>query len=254
MGGQPYKYVDRIVEAGIRYEHGHEVDLFNIDPPKLAGEKKTMRPLGYFVARSAETSNLKRSREAGRTIQLCRDMDPTFFAPALVNILSVDEVFRVVIETLLREALTANPQDSFGKILKGGDLYRSGKDITLGKAVKHYDDLITRFRRKKSIADVTGMISAGCGDNEYWAKRTKEKVLIYGHTHDRMLERYNRYQGKGSKVIYANVGTWVRKNECTFVDIIFINDIPKTILLREYSHELKFAIDNSTVLKSMEIP
>jgi UDP-2,3-diacylglucosamine pyrophosphatase LpxH len=183
MGGEKFQYVDRIVEGGIRYEHGHEVDIFNIDPPKLGNEKTTMRPLGYYVARSAETSELKRNREAGRSIQLCREMDPTFFAPALVTVLSVNEVFQVVIETLLREALTANPQTWYNKVIKGGDIYRNGKDVTLGDAIKNYYNLIERFRKERSMEYISGMISAGCGENSYWAQQTKEKVLVYGHTH-----------------------------------------------------------------------
>jgi hypothetical protein len=68
------------------------------------------------------------------------------------------------------------------------------------------------------------------------------------------LEKHDRDSSAGGgKVIYANAGTWVRKNENTFVDIIFVNDIPQTIMLREYSHDLNYGIDNSTVLRSMEI-
>jgi UDP-2,3-diacylglucosamine pyrophosphatase LpxH len=253
MQGHPFKYVDSYVANNIRYEHGHLGDLFNTPVPKKNPKEKEMRPMGYYMSRSSATTGAS-TGENGRSIALCRKIPVDLFGPALAGVLAVPLAFERVIRVMASAAWRKKLQKVEKSLVKGGDVYREGKDVQLWDAFKEYAGLINRLRVKYSWKEIGAMIVASCGNNKYWAARTKEPVLIYGHTHDRMLEVYSKVDIKkgnpNNKVLYINSGTWVRKNEVSFVDVLIGHyGEPLRIEVRQYDTSQNSIIDQSTTWK-----
>lgn len=246
MGTTEFLYVDRLVENGIRYEHGHFKDLFNIEPPHKPKDP-TKRPVGYYISRAATTSGYGTKAKVTTEIKIMRSLDRKVFGPMFVTVLSHANAFIGVLKKALSSALQIKELGVFEKsIIKGGDEDRKFKDVKVGQVVKDYRFFIRDMVKTHGKKNVTEMIKSCFGNYKYWIERTKESYLIYGHTHKPGIDRYQRHKSVGSgKVTYVNAGGWVGGLH-TFLDIKFDENKKPWVTLKNY----KKSIDESTKLRA----
>jgi len=227
--------------------------FFNVEPPLVRGYQQKMRPLAYYVARAATTSNYGNTAKESQAIKIVKNLDPNLFGPALVTLLSEPNTFFEVIKKGLSEALKKSVKYFWSKTVRGGDPYRKGEDISLINAVRPYKKLVARMLKKYKRSDVVAMIKASFGNYLYWVQHAQEKVVIFGHTHHPMLYQAKKVKGLKGITTYCNSGSWVTLNSPTWVDIHFRVTkkgtlTPKTLQLRQYNDG---SIETSTVLAQM---
>jgi UDP-2,3-diacylglucosamine pyrophosphatase LpxH len=230
-----------IYNGVVRFEHGHRYDLFNAPDPR------GIRPVGYYVSRAVATVNYGDGQgEQAKSIQICRDLDPKYFADLSVLALRSSFVFGFALELMFDQVL-GDYDDYKDRSVKGGNpKYTSTKTLKLKDIKEQYDDLVSLWRDvyEQSHPDedpdefVFGMIKGGCGDNSWWVKYLADPIIIFGHTHEPIPPTF--YDNRLDKqTLYVNSGAWIDGGSMTYVDLVENSEDSFTVNLMKYSSSTK---------------
>eukprot|EP01080_Neovahlkampfia_damariscottae_P000724 gene724-8976_t len=249
---------DVFIQGNVRYQHGHQYDLFNAPDP--AG----LRSFGYYMSRSVSHTGGKKSMIPSTAKSICRAIIHRF--PVLSKYLIDDKINSVFLKNLVDTALKGTFIGKF-KGLSSYSAYRNHKiqggcywfssssdSVKLGLAVRKYNGLVKRLLRKYPIEYVSNMIAGTCNDFSYFITHFKERIAIFGHTHIHKFLNFVRHSSLGGGVVtYVNSGSWTdQTKEKTIVRLIQpdINKTPKHIQLIKIDDEKEIIINEESIKES----
>lgn len=273
FGNIKVEFRSKLVENGVRFEHGHFQDLFNTVPYSKKGQKPK-RPFGYFCARAATTSNYGIAPKTSIVTQILSDYYDVPFSPELVGLAKYPKVMKEILQNVLCQAWKCQNfnKDLLHKVIVGGDENYKGKNVTVSHLLNAYKYYIKDFMKEYSEKEISWMVAASFNNYDEFLNRWKEDLVVLGHTHFPLLQVHNqksfiqKFETKFEKVeskffsffsrfskkkkqkrvqkqapkrsiVYVNSGSWLN-NQPNYVDITFKKKngkwVPKEVQLKWY--------------------
>ncbi|XP_035674709.1 uncharacterized protein LOC118414634 [Branchiostoma floridae] len=194
----------------VRFEHGHNEDIFNsygglAEEDLIGGE-----PLGYICTRAS-------SKRDGDPLQI---LDKKSAALAALSALLGPQTLKLLSsrdrsEKLIRIIL----EHSLGRKMTDDDVvfHKNNQYLNLRKYSRM--QLFKRFIDRHGLEKAFSMYKVGFHDRTDFFRTCCEDVVVLGHTHKWTT---GRFEGKGGReVLYANTGAWcTRVKEPTYARIV----------------------------------
>ncbi|CAH1272554.1 Hypp4883 [Branchiostoma lanceolatum] len=194
----------------VRFEHGHEMDLVytrgRLDEEDLIHGHTT----GYYVRRFCCANQGVGVREMFSKMFMMRAI-LQYLGPGLLDVVSEDE--------RQKRFLKFTYEHANGRPITGSEvvLLGDGKYVTV-------DNLLRQKVTKRAMArngpdQTVNMVMAMMFDFGGFLQTCEEDVVILGHTHYWITEKYTG--ARGQEVLYANTGAWsYGVKEVTYVKIV----------------------------------
>jgi hypothetical protein len=193
-----FTFIDDVyIQGNVRYQHGHQYDLWNapgkeIETIQNFKDPSGIRSFGYYVSRSVSHAGGNVSMIPSIAKYFCRNLIRRF--PVLLTYLVNDEYNSVFLKNLLDTALKGSLMGKIkglssysihrNQIIKGGCFWMNkNKSVQLGLAVRKYNGLIKRLLMQYPPEYVSNMIAGTCNDFSHFISHFNERIVILGHTH-----------------------------------------------------------------------
>ncbi|XP_078359087.1 uncharacterized protein LOC144643643 isoform X2 [Oculina patagonica] len=186
----------------VRFAHGHDWDVFNSYSVTEPSDELCAKPIGYYVARAASTSDALLSevqqilRSVTRT--MLKGLQRDVIGSAIIELLAKKSSQRRFTESLIEAALQ---RDVF---LNEHILLEGGKSIKMANLLK--SRYFKRTVEKFGSSDAFSLLKGVLGDFKDLLSRCGEDVVVLGHTHD---WRGETIKSRIGKLIYVNTGSWI---------------------------------------------
>jgi len=223
---------------GIAAEHGSMYTLFNA--PDTYSRPGHSLPIGFFIARSVAENTAKGD---GSLHYL------EILAETIVKLLGKEDFVRALFTSIVNAAGVSSEAP-----IKMAGLDGYSGSVTVREAGTWFGDLYEQWKHhmpnnvtnaEAVLDDVMHLYTAAI--TQYFRKKHKADIVIFGHTHVYALHALNfdvdfektthEEMQIGYKHIYANSGTWCnRKKHCTFVETEVDENAGKHhVRLKEYT-------------------
>jgi len=190
-------------EYRIRFEHGHDYDLFNC--VELAPEDSPLqgKPIGYYVSRCAQTSKDNYFSDTELVIQdtlrwILSVIPNKIIGSAIAEILSKNFFQKRLLTRMFEGALDLEITDDSCVLLE------NDKWVRLKELIKY--PFIELAIEKYGPSRTYGMLEAALGNYEDFLPEMSEDVVVLGHTH---RFKNAKFLGKLEHMYYVNSGTWI---------------------------------------------
>jgi len=223
---------DGFSERGVRFEHGHLYDLFNVPEPLSTTVQR--KPFGYYVSRAVTSSGY--DTQSGTTRIISSVLGSDLFTSALVELFSASHtLFEEILKRILNEVFGSGYDSWKDKVVVEDD----NSTRKMSDVVVDYGGMVDRFDDTFTNEQLTEMLqSSYTADYRYWIVRKTEDVFVLGHTHQALLRGYRRSDSAGGgRIVHANSGGWIDDVEPTYVDIEYASLAaikPAAVFLKNY--------------------
>ncbi|XP_066287443.1 uncharacterized protein [Branchiostoma lanceolatum] len=194
----------------VRFEHGHDEDIFNsyggvAEEDLIGGE-----PFGYISSRTS-------SKRDGDPLPVLDKMSAA--AVAVYNLLGSQALHLLCSRDRSEKFMRIILEHFLGRRMTDDDVvfYRDDQYLNLKKYSRF--QLVKRCIDRHGLERAFSMYKAAFHDYADFLRTCGEDVVVLGHTHKWTT---GRFAGKGDReVLYANTGAWcTRVKEPTYVRIV----------------------------------
>eukprot|EP00794_Sanderia_malayensis_P000598 gene597-1259_t len=192
-------------EYRIRFEHGHDYDLFNCFDLAPVDSPLQGKPIGYYISRCAQSSKETYFSDTEMVIQdsikWMLSVLPNSIGSTIAEILSKGFFQKRLLRTMFETALDQDPDDAI-------ILCENGKWVRISELMKY--PFIKLAIKKYGSSRVFSMLEGSLGTYNDFLKEMAEDVVVLAHTH---IFKNAKFIGKHGNMYYVNSGTWIDLTE-----------------------------------------
>ena len=223
------KYVGVYLKDGIGAEHCNQYNFFCA--PNPVPQDNQYLPTGFFLSRYGSEQKAHNMKSPNFLEILKNFVNNLFKKDKNGNAEFIKKGDAELIKNMmLSVAESVGLKES--SLIQLDGIGNFDNQMTVRQVAEMYCDAMTRWDHVKPnglsaieaiSTEVTGY--SGFANTQYY-KQKKARVIVFGHTHDAMLQGYSvdangiqhMVEENGCDYIYANSGTWIDNHPCSFIE------------------------------------